>query len=80
MAQHNNPNNDFQLKIDRAFPADGNVYFPKPGSEGLQEILVTGRAFAQAILKHVPHSRERSLAFSRLEECLLWIIWGLMRR
>lgn len=80
MAQRNNPNDDFQLKIDRTFPADGVVFFPKPGSEGLMEVLTTGRAFAIAILKNVPHSRERSLAFSRLEECLLWVVWGLMRR
>lgn len=80
MAQRNNPNDDFQLKIDRTFPEDGVIFFPKAGNEGLKEILLTGRAFAIAILKHVPHSRERSLAFSRLEEALVWVIFGLMRR
>lgn len=78
MAQ--NPNKDFLEKVDNAFPEDGVLFFPKPGNEGLMDVLKTGRAFALAILKHLPHSRERSLAFSRLEECLLWICWGLMRK
>lgn len=78
MAQ--NPNKDFNDKINNAFPVDGVIFFPKPGDEGLMKVLKTGRAFALAILEVLPHSRERSLAFSRLEECLLWIVWGLMRK
>lgn len=74
------PNKDFLAKVNSAFPEEGVIFFPKPGNEGLMEILKTGRAFALAVLKYLPHSRERSLAFSRLEECLLWIVWGLMRK
>lgn len=76
----NDPNADFLEKINFAFPEDGVLYFPKPGHDGLMEILKTGRAFALSLAKVLPHSRERSLAFTKLEECLVWVVLGLMRR
>lgn len=81
MANSNsNPDVDFQKKIDRAFPESGTLVFPIEGDANLGEVLTTGRAFALALMRNIPHTRERSLAFSRLEECLVWGILGLMRK
>lgn len=70
-------NDEFQIKIDKAFPADGLAQFP---AEGLGDVVLACRNLAEAMMYNIPHSRERSLAFSRLEECFLWAALGVVRK
>lgn len=36
------------------------------------EILQAAKDFAELIVLYCPESRERSLAFTKLEECIMW--------
>lgn len=77
MATKLNPDEEFQKKIDRAFPANGIIALPP--ADSLKELILANRQLALVMLKSIPHSRERSLAFSRLEEQFLWDLLGIMR-
>lgn len=80
MANHrNNPDADFQLKIDRAFPENGIVTISTEGNEKLTQFVQAARSYALELKATIPHSRERSLAFSRLEECFVWALLGMVR-
>jgi hypothetical protein len=59
-----------QREIDRRF----TYYPPKPGQpERYKAIRDWARDFATAFEDHsVPDSREKSLALTALEECVMW--------
>lgn len=53
---------------------------PKPGQpEKYQAIREKCKELAYLIEEHVPESRERSLAFTKLEECCMWANAGIAR-
>lgn len=46
---------------------------PKPGQqEKYEDIRIRARNFAKLIQIHCPHSRERELAMTKLEEAVMW--------
>lgn len=48
--------------------------------EMYQTLRDTAHAFAEAIVEHVPGSREQALALTKLEECVFWANAGIARR
>lgn len=77
--RNSNPDADFQLKIDRAFPENGIVTISTEGNPALVEFVKAAREYAMSLKATIPHSRERSLAFSRLEENFIWALLGIVR-
>lgn len=77
MATRINSEEEFQKKIDTAFPASGMLVIP---AERLKPLILAYRQQAEAVKCNIPHSRERSLAFSRLEESFIWSLLGIIRR
>lgn len=53
---------------------------PKPGQPAIYEsIRDQAHAFARNLCGHVPPSRERSLALTKLEEVVMWANAGVAR-
>lgn len=53
----------------------------KPSAETLphiENLRIAADSFHQLIEASVPNSRERSLAFTKLEECLMWAVKGVV--
>lgn len=74
----NNSNEEFLKKIDQTFPETGLVLLPS--TEDVKDLVLHCRSLALALMQGLPHCRERSLAFSRLEEAFLWAVLGRMRK
>jgi hypothetical protein len=65
-----------QKYLDNAF----TYHKPKNDQPARYEFLRNAaKDFAALILLHVPESRERSLALTRLEECSMWANAGIAR-
>lgn len=63
-------------KLESAF----TYHAPKPGQpEKYQEIRDKAKELAYMISELVPNSRERSLAQTKLEECVMWANAGIAR-
>lgn len=73
-------NASFLEKVNRAFPENGILSFPDPNNADVIELTKACRTFALTILDKVPHSRERSLSLTALEESFSRALEGLGRR
>jgi hypothetical protein len=63
-------------KIENAF----TYHAPKEGQPGkYQSIREKAKELAYLIEELVPDSREKSLAFTKLEECVMWANAGIAR-
>jgi hypothetical protein len=64
------------------YPIDTNFKYHAPDDEQ-QAFYVgfrnTAKALASDILEHIPDCRERSLALTKLEECVMWGNAGVAR-
>lgn len=53
---------------------------PNPSQEArIEAIRGAAKVFAQLIIDAVPESRERALAWTKLEECVMWANAGIAR-
>ena len=57
---------------------DFSYHAPKTGqSERYMEIRDEAKRFAHLIYTNCPESRERNIAFEKLEECVMWAITSI---
>ncbi len=62
-----------EKKYSRSIDNNFAYHPPKPGqAEIYQSIRDIARGLAMFIEDHCPESRERSLAMTKLEECVMW--------
>ena len=62
-----------EKKYSKAIDNNFTYHPPKPGqAEIYQSIRDISRGLAMFIEDHCPQSRERSLAMTKLEECVMW--------
>lgn len=68
------PTVDEADKVENSF----TYHAPKPNQiPRYEELRDAGHTLASLLLSHVPPSRERSLAMTKLEECIMWANKGI---
>lgn len=48
-------------------------------AERIEQIRELGKQFAAAVYVNCPYSRERSVAITQLEDCLMWAVASIAR-